>query len=166
MNKLSIAISLAFAFSAAAVAAPTAEPTLNPEARIGSGQAGNGTILVTHGKAAGRQSAAIDFQSDGNAFAFQFLLQLPKDAVKVDTGNCLTGLPSGFAGRCVAAQQGGKVAVVVYTTGQDTLPAGMLEIGQVSYSSTAKGGVEVDRIEVSSRDGKPLGVSAKVVGLD
>ena len=126
------------------------------------------TVVVTHGAAkGGAASAALDFQSDGEARAFQFLLQLPKGASNVNTSKCLADLPKSHSGKCAASKDGSKVAVVVFSAANAALPVGIHSLGEISYRAPGGGQLNLDKMMVAGSDGsKSLPVSPKVVSVD
>lgn len=125
--------------------------------------AADNTILVTHGATRGAQLAAIDIQSSGEASAFQFGIQLPKGARNIDTSNCLSALPKTHTGTCQASEEKGRVAVVVFSVNNSTLPAGMLEIGQITFKGGSSQGLGLDHLVMAGASGqKTLGVTGRV----
>lgn len=134
---------------------------------VASASADN-TFVVTQGATkAGKQSLALDFQSSGDASAFQFLIKLPRDARNIDTSKCLAALPKTHTGVCQAAPKGGKVAVVVYSGSNTPLPAGIHELGTLSYSSSLMDKPALDKMVVSSASGQnSLPVAQEVATLN
>lgn len=126
------------------------------------------TVVATHGaNKSGAQTVAIDFQSGGDASAFQFLLELPKGASKISLTNCVSGLPSTHVGECRASEKSGRVAVVVYSVSNTPLPSGMHEVGTVSYHSRLIAKPGLSKMVVGSASGKGESpVSKQVVSIN
>ena len=129
-----------------------------------AGAASANTVVVTQVGARGNTGlVALDFQSNGDASAFQFTVDLPKGVSSIDTSKCLAKLPKGFTGVCQS--KGNRVAAVVYSGSTTTFPADMVSLGTISYNgSLAKG---VDEIVVSNLVGStPSGKETSSIKSD
>lgn len=126
------------------------------------------TVVATHSaEKSGMQRVGVDFQSNGDITAFQFLMKLPRDARNIDTSKCLSGLKGSFTGQCVAHAKKGLVAVVVYSTDHTSLSAGMHDIGTITYTSNLNEKPALDKMAVGSASGRrDTPIANEVVGLD
>lgn len=123
-------------------------------------------LVVTYGKSKMKgQVMNFDLQSDGTVTAYQFLIELPKDATAIDTKNCLSGLSKSHTGMCAA--KGNKVAAVIYSFDNTPIPAGVVSIGNISYTSKVGGHPKISNTLGSTAEGKSAGQSkSQAEGLD
>ncbi len=109
------------------------------------------------GKRVGKETTRLDFYSEGGVAAFQFGVKLPAGTSGINTSKCLTGLPKTHIGACQVNKAGDMLAVVVYSTQNEALPSGTIQLGSVTFKrSAAKGGhaaVEVQSALASRVDG-------------
>lgn len=126
------------------------------------------TVVATHGAGkSGVQTVAIDFQSSGDASAFQYVIELPKGATNINLANCVSGLPSTHVGECRASEKKGKVAVVVYSVSNTPLKAGIHGVGTISYHSNLITKPGLAKMVVGSASGKGTSpVSKQVVSIN
>ena len=137
------------------------------DVEVGAAKAGN-TILATYGmsKSAGG-SVALDIQTDGEVTAMNFLVALPKGLKGLNIDNCLSGLPSTHTGQCKASKDGRKVAVVVYSVSNKPLPAGLVSLGEINYSSGARGEISIEKVTMAGESGHDSrAVDIQVVPVD
>ena len=125
-----------------------------------SAAAADNTVLVTQGKG----MAGLDVQTTGEVTALQFAIDLPPGAKGINTDNCLSGLPSTHVGKC-GANDKGRVAVVIYSPGNEPLPAGMAELGKITFQSAGKGAIALDKIVFAGAKGS-LPAQGRVESLD
>jgi hypothetical protein len=98
-------------------------------------------VLVTQSSQKGKASSyGLDFVSDGNAIAFEFTVQFPEgaDMSKVSIANCASQLPASHTGKCLANPKTRELLVMVYSMNNAKLPAGIVSVGNVSYSGMLK----------------------------
>lgn len=126
---------------------------------LGSAQAAE-LVVIGDGpaaKRAGKETARLDFYSDGGVAAFQFGVKLPAGSAGVNTSKCLSGLPKSHIGACQLNKAGDMLAVVVYSTQNEALPSGTIQLGSITFKrSAAKGGysaIEVQSALASRTDG-------------
>lgn len=124
-------------------------------------------LVVTYGKSKMKgQVMNFDLQSDGSVTAYQFVVDLPKDATNIDLSNCFSGLAkTKSTGQCQA--KGNRVAAVIYSFDNTPLPAGMQSIGSISYQSKIGGQPKISNTLGSNAEGKTAGQSrSQAEGLD
>ena len=121
-------------------------------------------VMGDESKRAGMKVASIDFEAAEDVSAFQMRLNLPADAKKIDTSNCLADLPKSHTGLCKAF--GTRVAIVVYSADGKALDPGLISVGRVSYATKAGGAISVDKMASSGRDAQEDVVKSRVEGLN
>ncbi len=123
-------------------------------------------LVVTYGKSKMKgQVVNFDLQSDGTVTAYQFVVDLPKDASNIDLSKALSGLDKAHTGQVQA--KGNRVAAVIYSLDNTPLPAGMQSIGVISYQSKIGGQPKISNTLGSNAEGKTAGQSrSQAEGLD
>lgn len=164
MKKFTIlSLALSLALSGVAVAGQSTDVNAN------GAKAGN-TLLATQGiSKSSAGSVALDVQTDGMVTAMSFLVRLPKGVQGLDIDNCLSKLPSTHTGKCRASKDGSKVAVVLYSPSNTPLPEGLVSLGEINYSSGAKGSVSIEKVTMagaSGHDSRAVDVQVAPVDID
>ena len=114
-------------------------------------------VISTASKSKGGQ-LALDFLNSGGTTAFEFEVVLPKGA-KVDTGKCVSELPSSHTAACRFNEKSGRVVVIVYSAGNALLPKGVVSLGMLSGSGLEKASIQ--NLLVSNVEGESLAVTSK-----
>jgi hypothetical protein len=119
-------------------------------------------LVVASSKSAhGANGIAFDVMSDGTATGLEIRVNLGVDkSAKVDTSRCASALPASHQGSCVF--NGKELVILVYSTINELLPSGSIDLGTVYYSGSASGmakGPVVSSFIAGSPDGKPVGSS-------
>jgi len=117
-------------------------------------------LIGTVGKGkAGRTTVALDLITGGESSVFEFVIEVPKGATKVDTSNCMKGLPSTHSGQCQYNVDTGEVIGIAFSPSASVLPKGAVELGTVTFvDSLAKGGneVKIRNLQVGNRTGSAI----------
>ena len=127
--------------------------------------AGNSDIVIS-GISAGGGSTELQFDMliDGGATAFQFNLKIggPAGDMKVEAGNCLSGLPSTHTGACNYSN--GVLKVAVISTSNAVLSSG--SIGSITVSAPINAmKVSVEQLMVGDPMGKSVQANAIIDGF-
>lgn len=120
-----------------------------------SAMAGNADIVVSGVAAGGQTELQFDMLNDGGATAFQFNLKMagPVGDLKVESGNCLSGLPSTHTGACNYAN--GVLKVAVISPSNAVLSSG--PIGSVTISAPLSAmKVSLEGLLVGDPSGNPV----------
>lgn len=114
-------------------------------------------LLVTgaSNKAGNVSMLSLDLATDGESRGIQARISVPK-GVRVDTTNCLSGLPQGFQGVCEFNQ--GEIRVMAFAFDDRKLPAGLVGLGTIQISGRMPGDAELKVVDFQSVNstGKPL----------
>jgi len=115
-----------------------------------------GTVHVSKAGKGANQVVGVDFESNGDVSAFQFLLTLPEDAKNINLSKCLDALPKTHTGMCQARDN--RVAVVIYSFQNDAIPSGLQSVGKVTFQSTSNRKPELSEVSAASgRTGSAVG---------
>lgn len=93
--------------------------------------------MVSQGKN-GRTTVAIDLATDGETTVFEFVVDVPKGATKVDVSKLLVGLPATTTGQAKYNEKTGEIIAIAYSPTNKPLPAGVVSLGTVSFTSLLK----------------------------
>ena len=114
-------------------------------------------LIGTVGKGkAGRTTVALDLITSGESSVFEFVVEVPKGATKIDISKCLKALPASHSGECRYNEKTGEVIGIAFSPTAALLPKGAVEVGTVTFvDSLAKGGngVKIRDLQVGTRTG-------------
>ncbi len=142
MKKISLALILGATIGTSAFAAPSSD------------------LVVTQLAAGSTTSFEFDFLNDASATALQFELKLGQ-GVKIETGNCIAGLPTSHTGACNASN--GVLKVAIFSPTNAPLTSGSIGSVTVSGFDVSKR-AEVSGLLVGNADGQPVTSNAILDG--
>lgn len=117
-------------------------------------------LIGTVGKGkAGRTTVALDLITGGESSVFEFVVEVPAGATKVDISKCLKTLPSTHTGECRYNEKTREVIGVAYSQSASLLPKGAVELGTVTFVDTLakqSNGVKIRDLQVGTRTGTAI----------
>lgn len=117
-------------------------------------------LIGTVGKGkAGRTTVALDLITSGESSVFEFVIEVPKGATKIDTSKCMKALPATHQGQCQYNAETNEVIGIAFSPSASILPKGAVELGTVTFvDSLAKGGngVNIRNLQVGTRTGDAI----------
>lgn len=142
MNIVKKSLFLAMAFGAASFSA-SADDLIGT---VGKGKGGQTTV-------------ALDLITSGESSVFEFVVAVPKGAMKVDTSKCMKSLPATHTGRCEYNAETNEIIGIAYSNSAAVLPKGAMELGTVGFvDSLAKAGdsVIIRNLQVGNKVGTAI----------
>ncbi|MFK7955124.1 MAG: hypothetical protein AB8B96_03440 [Lysobacterales bacterium] len=129
----------------------------------GSAQAGNADLVVTQVANGSSTQFQFDMLNDAGATAFQFEMKIEgAEGMKMESSNCLSGLPSTHTGACNLSN--GMLKVAVISTSNAVLTSG--SIGSITISAPASSlKASVGGLLVGTPDGAAVNADAILDGF-